>query len=106
MVVAYYVRKTGRFAFWPLTLPDEIKPHPAHESAKEAADLAKTQWIRIWFPTKGAKYETFAAINQVGDPLWPTDDLTELFLRTALEAGRYIGTFDHPIVQALQGLAG
>ena len=66
----------------------------------EAAELARTKWVRVQANmTLGAYEVTYA--EHLPDPEWPDVPFQEL-LRIAFK-DRYIDSLDHPVLRQLRG---
>ncbi|MBV8589830.1 MAG: hypothetical protein JO212_07165 [Acetobacteraceae bacterium] len=89
---------------WPVALPDESgRRNPWAETAREAAELAKTAWVRMAADMQLGAYRVYMAEGELPDPAWPEKSLKEL-----LEIGfkdRTIDSVGHPVVKRLRGLA-
>jgi hypothetical protein len=88
---------------WPLALPGEDgKTNPWHESALEAAELAKSSWLRLAADQCLGAYRIYRAEGALADPEWPDKTFPEL-LRIAF-GQRLIDSENHPVIQRLRGL--
>jgi hypothetical protein len=85
-----------------LPAPDDRKSEWPR-SAREAAELAMTQWVRLKANLSLGAYEITAAESVMADPVWPELSFQDL-LRIAYR-DRMITTLDHPVVKRLRGLA-
>jgi hypothetical protein len=93
---------SGLVFFWPVGLPGEDgRPNAWNESSMEAADRAKTHWVRLRSNMDGGYYDVFVADGDLGEPEWPDKPMGEL-LRVALR-GRFIDSFDHLVLRQLRG---
>jgi hypothetical protein len=100
------IARNGVLFIWPLTIPSDDNPlgRSWHESARKAAEIAKTRWIRI-ISDKGLNgYRVRAAEGNLAEPEWPTDKTFNDLLTIAF-ADKIIMSADHPIVRTLRGLA-
>ena len=98
------VNRQGVVFLWPVRLPapdDRKSEWP--RSAREAAELAMTQWVRLKANLSLGAYEITAAESVMADPVWPQLSFQDL-LRIAYR-DRMITTLDHPVVKRLRGLA-
>ena len=98
------VNRQGVVFLWPVRLPapdDRKSEWP--RSAREAAELAMTQWVRLKANLSLGAYEITAAESVMADPVWPELSFQDL-LRIAYR-DRMITTLDHPVVKRLRGLA-
>jgi hypothetical protein len=93
----------GVFFFWPIRLPDSAgRLNSWHESAAQAAEIARDQWIRMTANRGLGGYDVNVAKFE-REPQWPTLPQTEL-LKIAFR-GRQISAIDHPVVMRLKGYA-
>jgi hypothetical protein len=85
-------------------LPGEDNPlgRSWHESARKAAEIAKTDWIRISSDKGLGGYRVRKAEGRLSDPQWPDKSFGELL--TIAFADRIIMSEDHPVVRRLRGL--
>jgi hypothetical protein len=89
---------------WPVPLPDVTgKRNSWSESARDAAELAKTHWVRMAADMSLGAYRVYRAEGALSEPVWPDRTLSEL-LEIAF-TGRVIDRVDHPVIQRLRGLA-
>jgi hypothetical protein len=100
--LARYFRLRERL--WPvkLTTPDS-KRNDWARSAREAAEMAMTRWIRVKANMSLGAYEIHAAESEMADPAWPDLTFQEL-LRIAFR-DRMITALDHPVIKRLRGKA-
>ena len=90
---------------WKVGIPlDGAKDNKFWESAREIAEIAKTEWVRISTGTGCYDYYKAAlAMSQVPpEPEWPSDSFGEI-LRLAFK-NRVIDSMDHPIMRSLSHL--
>jgi hypothetical protein len=98
------VSRQGVVFFWPVVIPPpDAKNNEWWRSAREAAELATTRWIRMKSNLSLGAYEMFEAGGQIPDPQWPDIEFREL-LRIAFR-DRLIDRVDHPVIRRLRGLA-
>ncbi len=96
------INRQGVLFFWPCRIPDETgRSNPWHESALEAADLAREKWVRISADMSLGAYRIYVAGGQLPEPEWPEESLGEL-LKIAFKS-RFIDSFDHPVLKRLRG---
>jgi hypothetical protein len=89
---------------WPVRLPapdDRKSEWP--RSAREAAELAMTRWVRLKANMSLGAYEITVAESVMADPVWP--ELSYQQLLQIAYRDRMITTVDHPVVRRLRGLA-
>ena len=98
------INRQGVVFLWPVRLPGpDGKTNEWWRSAREAAELAMTKWVRIKANMSLGAYEMFTAESVMQDPEWPDLTFAEL-LRIAFR-DRIITSPDHPVVKRLRGLA-
>jgi hypothetical protein len=99
------IARSGVLFIWPLTIPSDDNPlgRSWHESARKAAEIAKTRWIRIVADKSLSGYRVREAEGKLGEPAWPTDKSFGDLLTIAF-ADRIIISEDHPVVRRLRGL--
>jgi hypothetical protein len=99
------VSRKGVLFIWPLTLPDEENPlgRSWHESARKAAEIAKSQWVRETVDKALGGYRVRQAEGKLSEPEWPTDKTFSELLTIAF-SDRIIMSEDHPVVRQLRGL--
>src|SRR5262249_41748413 len=98
------VNRQGVVFLWPIRLPapDDRKTEWSR-SAREAAELAMNQWLRLKANMSLGAYEITVAETAMADPVWP--ELTyEQLIRIGFR-DRMITIVDHPVVKRLRGLA-
>jgi hypothetical protein len=88
---------------WPVKLPKPDGREIAwHTSAREGAELAMRQWIRVTPNMSLGAYDLFEAQAKLSDPEWPELPLKAL-LAIAFK-GRIIDGPNHPVMQRLNGI--
>jgi hypothetical protein len=98
------INRQGVVSLWPVRLPGpDGKTNEWWRSAREAAELAMTKWVRIKANMSLGAYEIFSAESVMQDPTWPDLPFNEL-LRIAFR-DRIISSPEHPVVKRLRGLA-
>ena len=97
------VNRQGVVFLWPIRLPapDDRKTEWPR-SAREAAELAMTRWVRMKANMSLGAYEITVAESVMADPVWPELSYPEL-VRVAFR-DRIITTLDHPVIKRLRGL--
>lgn len=92
----------GALFLWPIKLPDEQgRLDEWNTVAFEAAERAKTKWVRLMANMAAGAYDLLEAAAQFPDPVWPEFTLQQL-LELAFK-GRVIDTMDHPVLRRLRG---
>jgi hypothetical protein len=89
---------------WPVPVPTEGggRGNAWHTSAREAAILATTKWIRLSSNMALRAYDVTESspLIKIPEPEWPTDKTFADILRIAFK-DRLIETVDHPVIQRL-----
>jgi len=90
-------------SLWPLRLPGpDGRLDGWARSALEAANLARTQWVRIAGNRSLGAYDVTVASGLDGvDPVWP-DETFETLVQIAFK-DRFIDSATHPVVRRLRG---
>jgi hypothetical protein len=89
---------------WPVRLPDpDGRPMEWWRSAREAAELAMTKWLRVKANMALGAYEMATAGSVMSEPEWPDVPFQEI-IRLAFR-DRLITSLDHPVIKRLRGLA-
>ena len=95
----------GTVFIWPLTLAkeDNARGRSWHESARKAAEAAKTSYVRILPDRDLNGYRIRKAEGSLPKPEWPDKTFNQL-LDIAFSSDRIITSVDHPVMQRLRGL--
>jgi hypothetical protein len=97
------INRQGVVFLWPLKLPrSDGRDNPWYQSAREAANLAKEDWVNIVANMSLGGYDIHKALGDLPEPEWPSQTLEEL-LDIAFR-GFLIDRPDHAVVKQLQGL--
>jgi hypothetical protein len=98
------INRQGVVFLWPVRLPapDDRKSEWSR-SAREAAEMAMTRWVRMKANMSLGAYEITVAEAVMADPIWPELSFQEL-VRIAYR-DRMVTTTDHPVVKRLRGLS-
>lgn len=70
-------------------------------SANQAAELAKTKWVRMAADMSLGAYRIYEAQGELSEPEWPKKPFNEL-VQIAFR-GRIIDREDHPVINRLRG---
>jgi hypothetical protein len=99
------ITRNGVLFIWPATIPNDDNPlgRSWHDSARKAAEIAKTQWIRVIADKALSGYRVRQAEGKLSEPEWPIDKTFGDLLAIAF-GDRIIMSEDHPVVRALRGL--
>jgi hypothetical protein len=103
-VVTLYtaVSRQGVVFLWPVKLPGaDGRMNPWHTSAADAAERAKSRWLRVQANMSLGAYDQFVAEGNLPDPEWPDLPFNEL-LRIAFR-DRLVSSLDHPLLDLLHG---
>lgn len=101
-VLYMYMNRQGVLAIWPIRMPGEDgRIDQWNGSASQAAEKAKSQWIRVSADMSLGAYQVYRAEGIPQEPDWP-DTSFEDILATAF-SGHYIDTLDHPVIRRLHG---
>lgn len=97
------ITRQGTIRLWPIRLPNEEgKLDDWNQSALEAAEIAKTAWIRVTSNRSAGVYEVFEAIGILEEPDWPDLSFSEL-LQIAFKDKYFIDNWNHPALLKLRG---
>jgi hypothetical protein len=103
MLLLATVNQRGLFFLWPVALGDGSGRRNAwHETAREASELAKREWVKLVSDMPGGCYRVYRAKGALPNPVFPEKSLEEL-LRIAFR-GRIIDSETHPVVRQALGL--
>jgi hypothetical protein len=97
------ITKRGTVFLWPIKLPgdDNDRFRRTADTALQAAEQAKTLWVKVAWNRDLGGYEMFRAKGDLGEPQWPDKslrDLLEIAFRLNL-----IDKPDHPVIKELAG---
>lgn len=97
------ITKRGTVFLWPVKLPgdDNDRFRRMADTALQAAEQAKSLWVKVVWNRDLGGYEMFRAKGDLGEPQWPEKsfrDLIEIAFRLNL-----ISTEDHPVIRELAG---
>ena len=97
------ITRQGTVIIWPIKLPGEDgRSNAWAETARQAAEYAKSAWIRMVSDLNLGAYRIHKAEGDFADPIWPEPSFNEL-LEIAFR-GRIIHSEEHPVVRRLRGL--
>jgi hypothetical protein len=101
-MLIWSVSRQGVPFLWPIRLPGEDgKLDSWSQSAMDAAEAAKSSWVRITANMGLQGYEFLSATAQLAEPDWP-----DLGLGKVLEIafrGKLIDSWDHVVLRRLRG---
>lgn len=96
------INRQGVLFLWPLSLPGtDGKSNPWHQSAIEAAAMAKDKWVRVSANMSLGAYDIAYALGDLPEPVWPEHSFNDL-IRIAFRE-RVITSVDHPVLRKLRG---
>lgn len=97
-----YQTRHGGIALWPLKLAEDgARENTWNISARKAAELAETKWVRMQANMSAGSYDVVTSTH-IPDPTWPDTSFQEL-IRIAFGDGKLIDSTDHPVVKQLLG---
>lgn len=92
----------GSLSLWPIRLEDERgRLDEWNTVALEAAERARTKWIRLMANMGAGTYDVLEAAGNFPEPEWPDLPLRQM-LSIAFK-DRVIGDLDHPVLKRLRG---
>jgi hypothetical protein len=98
------INRQGIPFLWPVRLPaPDDRKNEWHRSAREAAEMAITRWVRLKANMSLGAYQITVADTVMADPVWP--DLSFQELVKIAYRDRMITSLEHPVVRRLRGLA-
>ena len=98
------VSRQGVLFIWPIRLPGaDGKIDHWSRSALDAANEAKTRWVRITANMSLGAYDVAVASGQMAEPSWP-DTTFQGIIRIAFR-DKMISEWSHPVLQRLRGEA-
>jgi hypothetical protein len=96
------MNRQGVLSLWPVRLPGEDgRLDEWNRSALEAAEMAKSRWVRVAANMSLGAYEIFVATGNLRDLEYP--DMTFQEILEIAFRGKFINDHDHPILRRLRG---
>jgi hypothetical protein len=96
------INRQGVLFVWPVRLPGaDGKIDSWSRSAMDAADEAKSRWVRVTSNMSLGAYELAVATGQLPEPVWPDLSFKEI-LKIAFR-DKMISEWNHPVLQRLRG---
>src|SRR5262249_30002662 len=90
---------------WPVRYPSpDDRRNDWARSAREAAELAMTRWVRMKANRDLGAYDVFKAESVMADPVWPELSFQQL-IKTAFR-DHIIADINHPFIRRLRGFPG
>jgi hypothetical protein len=96
------ITRMGTLMVWPVKLPQERR-NAWHDTALQAAELAKTKWICIRPNMASGCYDILEATGKLPDPEFPTEELSFQKILELAFKDYYVDSLDHPLIQRLTG---
>ena len=96
----------GSLFLWPMAHvdPEAKRRDEWGASARQAAALARTTWLRVVSDMSAGRYNVMTAKGLIGEPVWPDLQPAQL-LELAFGRDRLIDSQSHPVVKRLLGVA-
>ena len=96
------INRQGVLLLWPIRLPGaDGKLDDWSRSGLDAANEAKSRWVRITANMSLGAYDVAVASGQVGEPEWPGIAFQEI-IRIAFR-DKMISEWKHPVLRRLRG---
>jgi hypothetical protein len=96
--------RQGVLHLWDIRLPGpDGKLDQWNESAREAAQIAMTRWVRVVSDKNLGAYAVYEATGELPEPEWPDMSMRDI-LAVGFK-GRVIDSLDHPVLRRLRGEA-
>jgi len=97
------ISKSGELFLWPLKLPKKDgRDNQWFQSARDAAEIAKKNWINIKADHVMKRYKVKKAEGNIRDPEWPTISFDEIIEKVS--SLYLIDSEKHLVLQRLRGL--
>ena len=97
------INRQGVCFLWPVRYPSpDDRRNDWARSAREAAELAMTKWVRMKANRDLGAYEIFEAESVMAEPVWPELSFQQL-IKTAFR-DRIIADTNHAVIRRLRGL--
>ena len=97
------ITRQGVVFLWPIGLPDpEGRLDNWNASARDAADQAKDQWVRVTSNCDIGAYEIIVATGTFPEPEFPEDFTFEKMMSLAFD-GKIIKDLNHIVLRKLRG---
>lgn len=96
------LNRQGVLFLWSARLPGQDgRLDPWSRSALEAAQMAKTNWVRLAANMSLGAYDIFVASSDLPDPVWPDVSFEEILVIAFRD--QFIKSLDHPVIRQLRG---
>jgi hypothetical protein len=96
------IDSAGNVFLWPVPMERDGKKQEWWRSAREAAEIARTRWVRVKANQGIQGYDVIEATGIKREPVWPADVTYKDILRIAFRSYR-ISDFSHPVIKELRG---
>jgi len=96
-ILCLAVTRHGEPRVWPLKQTD----NPWHATAREIAELAKKEWVKLISDQTAGYYLAGTPSNQLKEPTWPEESFGEILEKAF--AGRIIDSLNHEVIKELRG---
>jgi len=96
-ILCLTVTRHGEPGIWPLKCTD----NDWHVSAREIAEKAKGEWLKLISNRDSGHYDFGLAADQSKEPSWPAESFEQLLEKAF--TGRIIDTLEHEVIQELSG---
>lgn len=96
-VMCLTVTRHGEPRIWPLKQTENLW----HESARDIAEMAKKEWVKLISDQGAGYYVAGTPTNQSKEPVWPEESFAEILVKTF--SGRIIDSLDHEVIKELRG---
>ena len=100
--VVVAVTRMGTLMIWPVKLPGERR-NAWHDTALQAADLARKKWICMRANMNAGCYEISGATAKLPEPEFPIKELTFKNMLELAFRDYYVDRLEHPLVLRLTG---
>jgi hypothetical protein len=96
------INRQGVVFLWPVRLPaPDDRRNDWARSAREAAEMAMSRWLRMKSNRSLGAYEITVAESEMAEPVWPELSFQEL-IKIAYR-DRMITSLDHAVIKRLRG---
>jgi hypothetical protein len=105
VVLTLAVSRQGAWFLWPVPqAPLDGRDNSWNQSARIAARLAESKWVRVVSRMDQQAYEVLSAPGTLGSPIWPDVGMREI-LMVAFGESFVVRDAGHPVVKRLLGQA-
>ena len=100
--VVVAVSRMGALMIWPVKLPQERR-NAWHDTALQAAELAKKKWICMRANMSAGCYDILEATAELPEPEFPTNELSFQRMLELAFKDFYVDSLEHLLVLRLTG---